>query len=108
MIVFRSVRPPHSQKPEHRRSGEGEGSDAGDGEAGGREPDLRSLVHDVRNSLTTIKLAIQALAVGKEPLSERARRRLEIARREVDKIADRMGELATPTREPLRQRPERS
>ncbi|HUB08000.1 MAG TPA: histidine kinase dimerization/phospho-acceptor domain-containing protein [Myxococcales bacterium] len=45
----------------------------------------RSLVHDLRNRLATIKIAVQTLGIG-ETLTERGQRRVALAQREVDQL----------------------
>ncbi|MHB1845340.1 MAG: histidine kinase dimerization/phospho-acceptor domain-containing protein [Deltaproteobacteria bacterium] len=112
MSATRAKTPPGASGSSGSSGSPGSPSSNDDGDSDGRDPKLRALVHDVRNSLTTIKLAIQALSAGKEPISDRARRRLEIARREVDKIAERLQDFsatAAATASPgLRDRPEGS
>ena len=67
------------------------------------ERSVRDLLHDLRNSLATIKMAVQTLAIG-ETVSERGRRRMEIALREVDAIDHLLDRL--PAAPPLSQVPE--
>ncbi len=68
----------------------------------GADRPVRTAVHDIRNSLATVKMAIQTLAIG-ESVSDRGKRRLEIALREVDaidRLLDRLAEVALPSGEP--------
>ncbi|MHB8421113.1 MAG: hypothetical protein ACYDCL_23845 [Myxococcales bacterium] len=45
----------------------------------------RALVHELRNRLATLKIAVQTLGIG-ETLSERGRRRVMLAQREVVEV----------------------
>ncbi len=55
----------------------------------------RALMHDLRNRLATIKIAVQTLGLG-ETLTDRGLRRVSLAQREIDQLeqlVDALGDL---------------